>query len=165
MKLFALAFALVLSGTASLFAQASGVALGGFGYDSDLPVEITADSLDVNQADGAATFSGNVLIGQGDMRLSAGKVVVEYGETDDGRTEISRLVASGGVTLVSADEAAEAETAIYAVGLGVVTLRGDVLLTQGATSISGDTLEVNLDTGRGTISGNVRTILNAGGGN
>ena len=107
MRLFFITLFVAFAGFAT--AQGTGVTLGGFGYDSALPVEITADSLDVNQSDGSATFQGNVVIGQGEMRLSAGKVVVIYGEGADGRTEIKRLIADGGVTFVSPAEAAEAE--------------------------------------------------------
>jgi lipopolysaccharide export system protein LptA len=136
------------------------VSLGGFGYQKDLPVEITADSLDVNQTDGTAVFDGTVIIGQGDMRLAAAKVVVEYGPGADGKDEIKRLLASGGVTLVSADEQAEAQSAVYAVVEGFVTLSGNVLVTQGATAIAGDQMVVNLSTGDGKVEGNVRTVLN-----
>ena len=143
-------------------AQGTGVALGGFGYDKSLPVEITADSLDVNQTDGSATFTGNVVIGQGDMRLSAGRVVVEYGADAEGRSEIKKLLASGGVTLVSANEAAEAESAVYSVTTGSIVLSGSVLVTQGPATISGDTLTVDLASGNGSVEGNVRTLLQTG---
>ena len=141
----------------------TGVALGGFDYDKGAPVEITADALDVNQSTGNATFDGNVVIGQGGMRLAAGKVVVEYGADASGKNEIRRLVASGGVTLVSAEEAAEAQTAIYSVADGTIVLSGAVLVTQGPAAISGDQLSVDLSTGSGTVTGNVRTVLNPGG--
>ncbi len=148
--------------SACALAQGTGVALGGFGYDEALPVEITADSLDVNQTDGSATFEGNVVIGQGEMRLSAAKVVVEYGEDAEGNTEIKRLIATGGVTLVSADEAAEANSATYSVTDATISLTGSVLVTQGPTAMSGDAMVINLETGNGTIEGNVRTLLNTG---
>jgi len=144
-------------------AQGTGVALGGFGYQQGEPVQITADSLDVNQSDGTAVFDGHVIIGQGQMRMSAGKVVVEYGAGADGKNEIKRLLASGGVTLVSASEQAEAQSAVYTVTSGEIMLSGQVLVTQGATALSGDRMTVNLSTGQGKVEGNVRTILNTQG--
>ena len=149
----ALLFALALAaGTAS----AQQIAFGGIQGDSTAPVEITADTLTVDQSTGIATFSGNVLIGQGDMRLSAGQVLVEYGETN---SDISELRASGGVTLVSATEAAEAREAVYTLGTSTVVLTGDVLLTQGKNVMAGQSLTVNLTTGTGTMAGRVRTVL------
>ena len=145
------------------FAQGAGVSLGGFAYDSSQPVEITADSLDVDQSSGTATFQGNVVIGQSEMRLSAQSVVVEYSDNAEGQSAIDRLLASGGVTLVGPDEAAEASSAVYDVQGGFVELSGNVLVTQGPAALSGDTLRINLETGSGTLQGNVRTILNTGG--
>jgi len=159
-RLLVLVVGLALCGGGAL-AQGTGVALGGFGYDPALPVEITADSLDVNQEDGTATFEGSVIIGQGDMRLAADKVVVEYGPGADGANEIKRLRASGGVTLVSNTEQAEADSAVYTLASAQVVLSGAVLVTQGPTALSGDRLVVNLSTGAGKVEGNVRTLLNA----
>lgn len=142
-------------------AAALQVAFGGIKGDTTAPVEVTADSLSVNQTDGSATFTGNVLIAQGEMRLQAATVRVEYGTED--RSKINRLHASGGVTLVSATEAAEAREAVYDVTTGQVVLTGDVLLTQGANVMSGQKLTVDLKTGTGQMDGRVRTILQPGG--
>ena len=84
-------------------AQGAEVAFGGLRADTSLPVEVTADVLSVNQTDGAATFSGNVLVVQGEMRLSADRVEVIYGNAE--RSRIERLHASGRVTLVSGSPA------------------------------------------------------------
>lgn len=150
--------ALLLSGLA---AQAQQVAFGGIRADISAPVEITSDTLSVNQADGSATFSGNVVIGQGDMRLQAQNVRVEYAQGD--RTRIQKLHASGGVTLASAAEAAEAQEAVYEVTSGTIVLTGNVLLTQGANVMSGQKLTVDLSSGTGQMDGRVRTILQPGG--
>ena len=64
----------------------------------------------MDQATGAAVFSGGVTVGQGDLRLQAGTVEVRY---DDAQGRIVRLLASGGVTLATPTEAAEAEAADY----------------------------------------------------
>ena len=54
-------------------AQGTSLDFGGLKTDTTLPVEVTADQLTVNQADGMAEFTGSVLVSQGDMRLQAGK--------------------------------------------------------------------------------------------
>ncbi len=152
--------ALVMLGLLVGAAQAQQVAFGGLRTDVTAPVEVTADSLAVNQTDGTATFTGNVLIVQGPMRLSAALVRVEYGNAD--RSRISRLHASGGVTLVSQAEAAEAREAVYDVAAGTVEMTGDVLLTQAENVLSGQRLTVDLRTGTGQMDGRVRTILQPG---
>ncbi|MBZ4023581.1 lipopolysaccharide transport periplasmic protein LptA [Rhodobacter sp. TJ_12] len=138
-------------------AQAQQVAFGGLRANTAAPVEVTADSLDVNQADGKAVFSGNVLIVQGPLRMQAGRVQVEYGSAE--RKSISQLRASGGVTLVTATEVAESREAVYDVASGAVVMTGDVLLTQGDNVLSGQRLDVDLATGAGQMQGRVRTVL------
>lgn len=138
------------------------VAFGGLKHDSTLPVEITADQLNVDQADGSATFVGNVQIGQGEMRLSAGQVKVEYATGADTTGEISRLLASGGVTLVNGAEAAESRDAIYTISSGVIVMTGDVILTQGQNALSSEKLTVNLKSGTGTMDGRVKSIIQTG---
>ena len=152
---------MVLSPLAA-FAQGAQVAFGGIRADTSLPVEVTADQLMVNQTDGTATFSGNVLVAQGEMRLSAAEVLVEYGTED--RSRIERLHATGGgVTLVSGAEAAEGDSADYDVEAGIIVMTGNVLLTQGANTITGQMLTVDLKSGTGRMEGRVKTVLQPGG--
>ena len=156
-----LAFALFLITAlpVAVIAQGTQVAFGAIRQDTSAPVEVTADALAVDQATGAATFTGNVVIGQGDMRLSAPRVLVIYSQ---GETGIERLEATGGVTLVSGPDAAESRRADYAVSDGVIVMTGDVLLTQGQSALSADRMTVNLDDGTAQMQGRVRTILQTG---
>ncbi|MEM9966641.1 MAG: lipopolysaccharide transport periplasmic protein LptA [Pseudomonadota bacterium] len=146
----------------SVWAEGTQVAFGTIRQDTSQPVEVTSDTLTVDQNTGEALFTGNVLIGQGEMRLSAPRVLVIYQE---GNTGIERLEATGGVTLVSGQDAAEAERADYNVVNGVIVMTGDVLLDQGLNALSAARMEVNLETGTAQMSGRVRTILQSGGNN
>jgi lipopolysaccharide export system protein LptA len=153
-----LCLAVVLSSPAA--AQQADIRFGGLQQDTSLPVEVTSDSLSVDQATGAALFTGNVLVSQGEMRLSAGTIRVEYAADGAG---ISRLIASDGVTLVSPTDAAEASEAVYTIASGLVVMTGNVLLTQGQAAISGQSLTVNLTDGTGIMTGGVKTIFTPGG--
>lgn len=139
-------------------AQAN-IALGGLNADPGEPVEITADALTVDQDSRSATFQGNVVIGQGGLRMAAGTVSVVY---DEATGQIARLSASGGVTLVTETEAAEAETADYDLTTGLLTMTGDVLLTQGASALSADRMVVNLADNTARMDGRVRTVFQTG---
>ncbi|MCG6884906.1 MAG: lipopolysaccharide transport periplasmic protein LptA [Silicimonas sp.] len=139
-------------------AQAANIALGTGSFDTSLPVEVTADQLSVDQSNGRAVFDGNVLIVQGEVRLSAGSVTIEYA-AEGSANAIERLLASGGVTFVTSSDAAEARDAVYSVAEGTVTLSGDVLLTQGRNAIAGDRLVMNLTSGNGRMEGRVRTVF------
>ncbi len=148
--------ALFFAGSAA--SQTANIAIGTGAFDASLPVEVTADELRVDQSTGKAVFDGNVLVVQGEVRLSAALVTIEYAE-EGSANAISRLLASGGVTFVTATDAAEARDAVYSVAEGFVTLSGDVLLTQGQSAIAGDRLTLDLSSGNGQMQGRVRTVF------
>lgn len=154
-RLIALFALLALPATAQ-----TNIDLGGITVDPTAAVEVSADSLSVDQASGTAEFSGNVVIGQGDLRMSAGSVRVVYDETTG---DIAQLLASNGVTFITATEAAEASSADYNLTTGTLTLSGDVLLTQGASALSADRMIVNVRDGTARMDGRVRTVFNQGG--
>lgn len=160
---YLVAVAFLVVSAAGAHSQGAQVAFGGFVQDTTLPVEIAADQLTINQSDGSATFTGNVLIGQGEMRLSADKVRVEYVTSDgDSTGRVSRLLATGSVTLVNGAEAAEAAEAEYSIDTGIIVMSGGVILTQGRNALSADRMIVDLKSGVATLEGRVRTIFQTG---
>ena len=136
------------------------VRLGGLSADPGAPVEVTADSLNVSRADGTAVFSGNVLIGQGSLHLSAAEVQVVYAEATG---NVASFRATGGVTVATPTEAAEAQEADYDLTTGQLTLTGDVLLTQGASALSAQRMVIDVGTGNARMDGRVRTVFQQGG--
>lgn len=141
------------------WAQGTNVAFAGLKTDISQPVQVDADQLSVNQETGMATFSGNVVVVQGDMRLQAGEVVIVY--SADNRA-IQSLRADGGVTLAAGTDAATADSAEYSPDTGDLVLIGQVVLTQGAAALSGEKLTLSLKSGTGTMSGRVTTIFTPG---
>ena len=140
-------------------AQSTNVAFAGLKTDVSQPVQIDADQLSVSQTDGTATFSGNVVITQGDMRLQAGTVTIRYSAD---QKAIESLHAEGGITLAAGTDAATADSADYLPDTGDLTLIGHVVLTQGQAAISGERLVLSLTSGTGTMSGRVTTIFTPG---
>ncbi|MEM1374510.1 MAG: LptA/OstA family protein [Pseudomonadota bacterium] len=136
-------------------AQGLQVAFDGFDQDAALPIEIAADQMSISQEDGSATLTGNVVIGQGDLRLAAPSVQVSYSEGGG----ISEIVADGGVTVVTPQEEVEARRAVYILSSDTMVLTGDVLLSQGRSAVSAETMRVNLATGSALLEGRVRTVL------
>jgi len=143
-------------------AQSASIAFGTIKADPSLPVEVTSDTLEVNQTDGSAQFLGNVLVIQGVMRLSADKVIVSYKPEQKG---IDQLEAIGNVILVNGPDAAEAEHAEYTIDSGTIVMSGNVLLSQGNSTLASNQMVVNLKDGTAQMSGRVKTILNPDGGN
>ena len=147
---------------AAVSAQGTSVAFGTIRQDVSQPVEATADNLSVDQETGNAIFEGNVVIGQGEMRLSAARVKIVYRSQGQG---IQRLEATGGVTLVSGADAAEAQRADYDIDTGTIVMSGNVLLAQGASAISAERMSIRLSDGTAQMSGRVKTILQTGSNN
>ncbi|AZV79994.1 lipopolysaccharide transport periplasmic protein LptA [Parasedimentitalea marina] len=157
--IFSLPLALISS---AVTAQSASIAFGTIKADPTLPVEVTADALEVNQTDGSAEFQGNVLVIQGVMRLSADTVLVSYKPEQKG---IDQLEAIGNVILVNGPDAAEAERAEYTIDSGTVVMTGNVLLSQGSSTLTSNQMVVNLNAGTAQMSGRVKTILNPDGSN
>jgi lipopolysaccharide export system protein LptA len=152
--------AIVAAAPAGAAAQGSEVPFGGLSHDASLPVEITADRLDLDQAAGTAVFTGAVKVAQGDLRMAADRIEVIYaGGGESGTGRVQRMLASGNVTLANGAEAAEAERATYEVADGIVEMAGDVLLTQGENALSSQSLRIDLNAGTGALEGRVQTIF------
>lgn len=154
--ILALSAALALAGPVR--AQGTALGFGQGGFDRGAPVEVSSDRLEIDQATGRAVLTGNVVVAQGDMRLSAGQVVVDYAELD-GQRRIERLNASGDVLIISGEDAAEGQEAVYTLDTSNVVMTGDVVVTQGGNTLAGDRLDIDLASGAGTVTGRVRTTL------
>lgn len=137
-------------------AQNTSIALGGIRQDTSQPVEVSSDTLSVDQENGTAVFTGNVVIGQGEMRLAADRVLVVYAPD---QSRIQRLEATGSVTLVTGPDAAEAQRAEYDIDAGTVVMSGNVLLTQGGSAMTSEKMTVDLKTGAAQMQGRVKTVL------
>ncbi|QBY02032.1 lipopolysaccharide transport periplasmic protein LptA [Rhodophyticola sp. CCM32] len=160
MRIFLIAALAVSLSACAAFAQVN-IGFGGVAHDATQAIEVTADSLAVNQNTGNAVFTGNVIILQGDLRMAAGEVTVIY-SLEDGSQDVEQVVATGGVLITRGEDAAEGQAANYEVAASRMTLTGGVLVTQGPTAISGDRMVVDMTTGDGTVEGRVRTVLQQG---
>lgn len=137
-------------------AAGTDIAFAGLKTDPTLPVQVTANQLSINQTDGKAVFTGNVVVTQGAMILKAATLQVQYAQD---KKSIARMLADGGVKLAAGTEAASSQSADYAPETGDLVLKGDVLLTQGNSAISGQILTISLKTGLGTMEGRVTTTF------
>ncbi len=124
------------------------------GHNSKAPVYFEADRIEVQDRADRAVLSGNVRVRQGNLALDAQRLTVAYtGGIVDGNPSISRLDASGGVTVRSASETAHGDFAIYDLNQRLITMIGGVTLNQGANTIRGGRLVIDLTTGRAVVDG------------
>lgn len=139
-----------------LSAAETGISLNGARHDTSQDLQITADQLRIEQETNSAVFKGNAKVAQGDIRFSADKISIFYAQNSK---SISNIKAIGHVVFTNSTETAEANSATYNVKENTIILRGNVLLLQGRHAISGDTIHLNLKTGKARVSGNVKTII------
>lgn len=136
-------------------------ALSSSGFDTDKPIEIMADSLEVQQGKQIAIFEGNVQVIQGDIRLKASKLQVFYAENsatkkssgEDQPPNIRKIDATGNVFLSSPRETAKGDTGTYDVVNKRIQLVGNVVLTQGQNVLKGQSMILDLVTGKSRIEG------------
>jgi lipopolysaccharide export system protein LptA len=133
------------------------------GHNSRTPVDVAADRIELQDRADRALLSGNVEIKQGDLTLKAPRVTVAY--TRAGSTEIQRMDASGGVTVVSPTETARSQYAIYDFNRRLITMLGGVQLSRSGSNINGGRLVIDMNTGRASVDGsNVGGGTSTGGG-
>ena len=121
------------------------------GHNSDAPVDVAADRIEVQDRADRAVFSGNVIVRQAELTMTAARLTVAYSSA--GGIQIERHDASGGVTVRSPSETARGRFAIYDLERRIITLIGAVTLTRGASHVSGGRLVLDLDTGRAVLDG------------
>lgn len=126
--------------------------------DSDKPIEITADTLEVLQENQKAIFSGNVLAKQGNVSLRSSKMTVFYRQSDQAEGQmgaVSRIDVDGNVMMATPEESAKAQKGIYNVDEERILLKQDVVLTRGENVLKGEQLDYNLKTGKSLLTGGV----------
>jgi lipopolysaccharide export system protein LptA len=145
-------------------AQTTEVPFGMAGHDTSQPIQIVSDSFVVSQKTGAAEFLGNVVVSQGEFRMTADKITAVYVMENGKQTgTIDKVIANGNIVLSRPPEAAEADSAIYTIADSTVLMEGNVMLTQDKNMIVGQKILINLIAGSATIEGRVKTVFQSGG--
>jgi lipopolysaccharide export system protein LptA len=144
-------------------------AMQGFSKNKGQPVHIEAERLEVHDKDKTATFTGKVVVTQGDTTMRCKTLVVFYvgppskdapstpsaTVTTSGEQKIKKLEARGDVVVNQNDQIATGEMAVFDMGTNVVTMTGGVVLTQGQNVLRGSKLVVDMTTGYSRVeSGN-----------
>ena len=137
MRRIGLALTVAVALGSGTFAQAQE---GAARLDTALPIEIVADTLEVNQDQQSAIFTGNVAATQGQILLNADRVVVHYSAGGDGVQAIRSIDAEGNVFFTTDFETAQGDLGTYDVENGMVTLTGAVVLTRGENVLRGSKL-------------------------
>lgn len=131
------------------------------GHDSNQPVDVAADRIEVQDRADRAIFAGNVHVTQGQLSLDAARLTVAY--SSSGGIQIQRLDASGGVVVRSPSETARGNFGIYDLDRKLITLVGAVRLERGGSHVMGSRLVIDLTSGRAVIDGGAPGVGSSGG--
>ncbi|MEH6660188.1 MAG: LptA/OstA family protein [Parasphingorhabdus sp.] len=140
----------VLASAFFLFAGSAPAQVFG-SHDSNAPVNFNAGRIEVQDRADRVVLSGAVRVEQAGLTLNSARMTVAYRST--GGIEIDRIDASGGVTIRKAGDTASGNVAIYDLNRRLITLIGNVTLTQGTNRLSGGRVIIDLESGRSTIDG------------
>jgi len=149
LRSFAAAFA--ASGLAALMFGSLAGAQAIAGFNSNQPVNYAADRIELQDRQKRVVLSGDVVITQGDLRLTAGRTTVAYTDADSLR--IQRIDATGGVVVTRGSERAQGAAGVYDFNRRVIVLSGGVALRRGGDTLNGGRLTIDLDTGLSSIDG------------
>ncbi|WP_088344066.1 MULTISPECIES: LptA/OstA family protein [Rhodomicrobium] len=172
-----------LASPAGAQAPGNGLAAS-YGANSGKPIDIEADALEVDDKKKIATFTGNVSATQGDFNLKAKEIQVAYAPPaakdgaakDDavkeakasssplpggGGADITQIDAKGKVLITTKDrqtgkegQTATSDWAVFEVKKQLVTLGGEVVLTQETNTLKGSRLVIDLVSGQSRFENN-----------
>lgn len=126
-------------------------------HDSNAPVDVDADRIEVQDRADRAIFSGNVRARQADMTLTAQRLTVAYSKAPaaggGNSTQIDRMDATGNVVVVTPTERATGNIAIYDLNRKLITMLGNVVLTRGGNVVRGGRAVLDLNSNHATVDG------------
>ena len=137
--------------------------------NSNAPVDITADELEVQQGQCASVWKGSAEALQDTSRLRADvlraffvpkpKATTPAAPAAAGATtssacgDLLRMEAEGSVYYVTPDQRVRSNKAVYEANTDTITMTGDVVAVQGQNVLRGDRMVFNTKTGQGNVVG------------
>ena len=135
-----------------------------FKGDPNAPIEIEADQLDADDRAKTAVFRGDVIVTQSDHTIQTSELIAVYtGESGLGLGSQSQGARAGGMQLKTVrarhavlirskdGQSGKGQSAEFDVKANIVTLVGNVVLTQGGNTVTGPRAVMNLNTGESQI--------------
>ena len=116
----------------------------GFGRNNSDPIHIEAnDGIEWQRSNQVYIARGDARASQGGVTVEADELVAHYRSTEAGTDEIYRIDANGNVRILSENEVATSDKAVYDVVKGVLTMTGKQirLVTPQDTITARDSLE------------------------
>jgi lipopolysaccharide export system protein LptA len=153
---------------AGLALALNGTAQAQIATNSDAPVDITADELEVVNAQCLAVWRGAAEALQDRSRLRADVLRIFNKPLAGAKTTASpvpaggncgpleRMEAEGNVFYVTPTQRVRGDNAVYAAAPETITITGDVVATQGKNVLSGERLVIQVKTGEARMETSVK---------
>lgn len=135
-----------------LFMAGMGMALSAHALPSDAsqPIRLLADKATYSERTGVTSYSGNVIVEQGTLKITADNITLNL----DDKRSIKTALATGRPTtmqqVVTQEKGlakGQANKIDYNAVTGIITLTGNAKLTQTGASFSGNTIRYSLKLG------------------
>jgi lipopolysaccharide export system protein LptA len=135
--------------------------------DDQTPINIVAVKLDYFDKQQKLIYTGDVVATRGATILKTPKLTVflapkakgPNGPKASSSDRVRRMEAVGPVTMISNDQVATGDSAVYQKAEDKVYLDGDVRLTQGPNVTLGDHIVYDLKTTQAVVTGHVRSLF------
>jgi lipopolysaccharide export system protein LptA len=150
-RLFVLVAATALiAGAATASAQQSKL-FQDFKPGSDQEIQVEADKLEVTEKtdERVSVFTGNVTVQRGETVLKAATITIhsDAGAPEAGKEAFNLIQAEGNVQVTEGGQTATGDTATFNMKTQVATISGNVVLSQGRNTLTGARLVVDLNSG------------------
>ncbi len=139
------------------------------------PIDITANELELVDAQHLAIWRGEVEALQGRNRMRADVLNVYFngkasssGASSGGAPgrnwgKVQRVEAEGHVFFITPTQTARGDHGLYELGSDTITITGDVIVSQGQSVVHGDRMVIDVKSGRATMQptghGRVRGVF------
>ncbi len=138
-----LAVALLLSAPVTRAAGADGRGpeppARGLFADKDTPIEITADSMELQRKTGTVTYKGNVRVVRDNVRITSHVLFARYDAKDGG---LKSITAEGGVRVRDGGREMTGDKAVFDGEEETVVVSGNTTVREGNNSVSGDRITI-----------------------
>lgn len=111
------------------------------------------DQLEYRERELTVIALGDVAVESGTRRIGADRMIGHFDRLADGSLNLARIEAEGNITVKTKDTFARSQKGDYDLAKDIMTLTGDVRITNGQNQFNGEYAEVNVTTGVSTLRG------------
>lgn len=124
---------------------------GPFKLDTDKPIFITSDRMEVDRKKGILTYSGRVVAVQGEMTMNSANLSASYSED---MKKVKEIIAEGNVQIVQGDRVATGAKSVFNGDAQTITLTGSpAVVKQGNNEVSGSRIVFYIEEDRAIAEG------------